>query len=134
MMNNFVLKVRRKETPFYQFIYSIASYVFRINIPNFVLPIYKILYMERQLRINSFRRIITLLYYEPMFRCRCKKVGKNLNYMKLQQGFPYIAGNIQLYFGDYVTVHSRSTFSATKIFDFPVFKVGDNTYLGPGYQ
>jgi len=34
--------------------------------------------------------------------------------------------------GKNVTVHSRSSFSAGKVFNNPIFEVGDNTYLGPG--
>ena len=132
MLSNFILKIRRQETYLYRFLYKIASHIQRINIPNFVLPFYKLLYSERQFRISFFRRIATFLYYEPMFRSKCQRVGNFLKYVKLQQNFPYIAGNIKINLGDYVTVHSRATFAASKIFDNPTFNVGDSTYLGPG--
>ena len=132
MLNNFILKIRRRETPFYNLLYQIASSVLSINIPDFVLPIYKMLYLERQIRINFFRRVGTFFYFEPMFRSRCKKVGKQFRYIKLQQNFPYVSGNIQIYLGANVILHSRSTFSASKVFDAPIFKVGDQAYLGPG--
>jgi acetyltransferase-like isoleucine patch superfamily enzyme len=67
-----------------------------------------------------------------MFRSRCKKVGRQLNYVKLQQSFPYFSGNIQIYIGDNVTVHSRTSFSAAKIIDKPILRISNQTYLGPG--
>jgi acetyltransferase-like isoleucine patch superfamily enzyme len=59
-------------------------------------------------------------------------VGKSLRYVKLLGDFPYIDGNLQIYLGSNVTVHSRTTFGAAKVYDFPTLSVGDNTYLGPG--
>lgn len=131
-MRKLVLKIKRRETSFYNKLYNIATFVKRSNVPNFLRPFYRILYYERSVRIGVFRRIATLVYYEPMFRSRCRKVGSELSYVKLQQGLPYISGNIQIDLGASVTVHSRSSFSASKVFDHPVFRVGSHTYLGPG--
>ncbi len=132
MLDKFVLKIRRRETPLHSFLYNIGHSIQRINIPYFFQPLYRLLYHERQLRISFFRRMATFLYFEPMFRSRCEKVGEHLNYVKLQQNFPYIFGNIQIHIGENVVMHSRSTFSASKVFDYPTFNVGDHTYLGPG--
>ena len=100
--------------------------------PRFLLPFYKIIYQLRSGVIGLFRRVAVFSYYEPMFRSRCKAVGKGLHYVKLRQGFPHFYGNLQIYLGNTVTVHSRASFSAGKVFDKPSFQVGDNTYLGPG--
>jgi acetyltransferase-like isoleucine patch superfamily enzyme len=132
MLREFTLKIRRKESPFYVFLYDAATFLRRLNVPEVLLPVYRLLYLERKARLAFFGRLVTLLYYEPLFRCRCKKVGKRLRYVKLQGNFPYIEGNIQIYLGENVTVHSRSTFGAAKVYDFPRFMVGDRTYLGPG--
>ncbi len=132
VLQEFALKIRRKETPFYNFLYNMASSFRRMNFPEFLLPIYRVLYLERQLRRAFSGRFMTFFYYEPLFRSRCKKVGKSLRYVKLLGNFPYIDGNLQIYIGNNVTVHSRSTFGAAKVYDLPIFFVGDNTYLGPG--
>ena len=73
-----------------------------------------------------------MLYLSPMFRSKCKAVGERFNYVKLHQGFPYISGNIQILIGKNVTLHSRSSFSATKVFDDPKFIVDEGTHLGSG--
>ena len=100
--------------------------------PRFVLPVYRGIGILRGGLIYSLRRVATFFYYEPMFRSRCKRVGKSLNYVKLRQGFPYVSGNIHVFLGDEVTVHSRSSFSAASLLEKPSLYVGNKTYLGPG--
>ena len=131
-MQRFFVKIRRRETPFYSFLHDIASRIRRISIPQFCMPLYKVLYNVRIGIIIFFRGIAVFLYYEPMFRSACRKVGRKFQYVKLRQGFPYIYGNIQIYLGDNVIFHSRASLSAGKVFDLPTFEVGSNTYLGPG--
>ncbi|MGV8048736.1 MAG: acyltransferase [Anaerolineaceae bacterium] len=132
MLNKLTLKVRRKEGFLPTCLYNIVHRVQRINIPDFLLPFYRVLYVERQFRVQFFRRLTTLLYYGPMFRSKCSNIGKQFNYVKLQQVFPYISGNIKIVIGDNVTLHSRSSLAASKVFNNPVLRVGSHTYLGPG--
>jgi acetyltransferase-like isoleucine patch superfamily enzyme len=134
VLEQFFLKIRRKEGPFYSNLYRIAHGIQRINIPDFLLPFYSVVYSLRKLVLNCWNRVITVLFLSPMFRSRCRKVGKHFNYIKLQQSFPYISGAIQIYFGERVTFHSRSSLAATKVFEDPVFRVGDGTYLGGGFS
>lgn len=96
------------------------------------MPVYRAIGAFRQIIIDLLRRMATFFYYEPMFRGRCRTVGKSLNYVKVRQGFPYFHGNIHIFLGDNVTVHSRSSFSAASVFEQPSLHVGDKTYLGPG--
>jgi len=131
-MKNLFPKIRRRETPIYAFLYDIAFRFKRLNMPEFVLPVYRGIGALRQGLINALRRIATFFYYEPMFRSRCRRVGKSLNYVKVRQGFPYFHGNIHIFLGDNVTVHSRSSFSAASVFEKASLCVGDKTYLGPG--
>jgi acetyltransferase-like isoleucine patch superfamily enzyme len=100
--------------------------------PGFLMPVYRVLRILRQALISSTRRIMTFLYYEPIFRSQCKCVGNNLNYVKTRQGLPYFHGSIHIFLGNNVTVHSRASFSASSILDKSSLRVGNNTYLGPG--
>jgi acetyltransferase-like isoleucine patch superfamily enzyme len=131
-MENLFSKIRRRETPIYACLYNIAFRFKRLNMPGFVLPVYRGIWALRQGLINALRHIATFFYYEPMFRSRCRRVGKALNYVKVRQGFPYFHGNIHIFLDDNVTVHSRSSFSAANVFEKPSLYIGNKTYLGPG--
>jgi acetyltransferase-like isoleucine patch superfamily enzyme len=134
MLQEFIQKIRRKETPGYQKLYSLADSLLRFNMPGFLSPFYRCLFAERQARIHFFRQIATVLYYEPMFRAKCKSVGTGFKYVKLHQNFPYFGGNLSIILGDRVTVHSRSSFVGGKIYPLPKLEIGNRTYLGPGFS
>jgi acetyltransferase-like isoleucine patch superfamily enzyme len=134
MLQEFIQKIKRKETPAYQKMYSFAESILRFNMPALLSPFYRCLFIERQIRIHSLRQVATILYYEPMFRAKCRKVGTGFKYVKLHQNFPYFSGNLTIIMGNRVTVHSRSTFSGGRIYSSPKLEVGDGTYLGPGFS
>ena len=131
-MKKFLSKIRRRETPFFIALYDAAFRLKRINMPCFFLPLYRWIAFVRLGLIHSGRRIIAFIYYEPMFRSMCEQVGKNLNYVKTRQGFPYFHGPICIFLGENVTVHGRMALSAASLLNDPRFIVGNSTYLGPG--
>lgn len=131
-MKTLFAKIRQRKTPFYAFLYKLAGGLRRLNMPAFLLPFYRGVAALRQVLMDFLRRMATFFYYEPMFRSRCRQVGKGLRYVKVRQGFPYFHGDIHIFIGDEATVHSRSSFSAASLFEKPALYVGDHTYLGPG--
>jgi acetyltransferase-like isoleucine patch superfamily enzyme len=131
-MQDFFSKIRRRKSPFYAFLFKIASTFRYLNMPRILLPFYRGVGLLRHGLIIAIRHLATFLYYEPLFRSQCIDVGKHLNYIKLRQGLPYFHGNIHIFLGDQVTVHSRSSFSAASLFEQPCLNIGDKTYLGPG--
>ena len=65
----------------------------------------------------------------PVFKARCEKVGKSLS---LPNGIPLIIGShLKIYLGDNVTI-GRSTIGASKVYDNPVLKIGNNSTIGYG--
>jgi len=132
MLEKLTLWIKRRQTPLADLLYRTAKGVQHGNLPDVALPFYRMLYHERTVRRAFFRRLTTFLYYDPLFRSRCESVGPRFHYVQVLGAFPYISGPIRMRFGSDVTMHSRSTFSGSKIFDDPTFTVGDHTYLGPG--
>lgn len=122
----FSLRVRRRESPFYGGIYRLAKFLRSIEIPT-IKPIFRFLYYERLARISVWGNFWRIFYYQPMFRSKCEHVGKNL---RLIGGIPQIAGNLKIYLGDNVTLHAVSTFSACKVYDAPVLRIGNNVHIG----
>lgn len=128
MFNKFILKIKRKETPFYSYLNYLIKKIFVINIPSIKLIHLPLYYFDFFIRL-LVRRLINLFWAVPLFKARCTKVGKNL---ELPNGIPLVLGNhLKIYLGNNVVI-SRTTIGASKIFDEPVLKIGHNSGIGYG--
>lgn len=119
--------VRRRTTPFYAALYRIAHAIRHIHIP--VVPgLHHALYSERRLRLCLWHNLTRVLYYEPMFKTRCERVGRNL---RVEDGMPLLMGNpIRIVLGDNVTLSGITTIVGSKMADQPVLEIGSNSYVG----
>ena len=131
MFQEFLNKIRRRETPFYDTTYRGLDYIRHFNIPT-VRPIFLMLYNERQLRRTFFRLLLTKLYYEPMFRAKCAHVGKRLFLDNSGQVIPEIGGPLRINIGDNVRIVDRTTFSGLKLLDNPTLDIGDGSSISHG--
>lgn len=131
MFQEFLNKIRRRETPFYDTTYRGLDYIRHFNIPT-VRPIFLMLYNERELRRTFFRLLLTKLYYEPMFRSQCVHVGKRFFLDNSGQGIPEIAGPLRIIIGDNVRIVDRTTFSGLKLLDNPTLEIGDGSSISHG--
>ncbi len=126
----FSLAVRRRETPFYDRIYRIAKAIFSISMP--CIPgVHRFLYGEWSLRTRLWHEFWRVVYYEPMFKARCKKVGKGFRLEYSGNGICRVLGNLNIYIGDNVYTFDNIGLSATRVYDNPELHIGSNTYLGP---
>ena len=128
MLSKITLKIKRRENFFYASLYNIAKLILSFNIPSvrFVhLPLYHVDYLAKE----GFRWFINVFWSVPLTRARCTKVGKNL---RVPDGIPLIVGNhLKILLGDNVLI-GRSTIGASKVFDTPVLRIGNNSGLGYG--
>lgn len=128
MITQLILKIKRRENPFYAFLYKTGKFIISFNIPSikFIhLPLY---YFDYFIKI-TVRWIISVCWSTPLLKARCEKVGKSLS---LPNGTPLIIGShLKIILGDNVTIR-RSTIGASKIFDEPVLKIGNNSTIGYG--
>jgi acetyltransferase-like isoleucine patch superfamily enzyme len=125
-LEKILVKIRRQETPLYSMIYRIAKSrnIIRFPMPRFIS---NFLYYERLLRRTVFKRISSKIYYEPMFRSRCERVGKGFQLINSIQGIPVIIGDLKIWIGDNVIMNDIATFCGLKIIDEPRLIIGDNT-------
>ena len=78
-IKEFSVKVRRRETPFYDRIYRIAKYVRRFEIPT-ISPLYKLLHYERKVRLNLWHNSLRVFYTQrniklPKYICGCLAIN-----------------------------------------------------------
>lgn len=130
MMQNFVLKVRRAETPFYRklktAVRSIASA--QLPLPEFTHPFLRAGFHTQQTVKWGFSWLCDHLYREPLFRGRCSKVGRNFQLHRM----PFVVGHTQIEIGDDVTFYGQVDIFSGRVFDCPKLVIGSNVTVGHG--
>ena len=119
-------RVRRRETPLFDWIYRTAKGARSLNLPRMP-AIYGPLRAERDFRHAVWGGLTHLLYYEPMFRCRCASCGRRL---QLLGGMPEVRGDLRMIIGDDVELNGCAYYAAGKTHSQPTLIVGDNSHLG----
>jgi acetyltransferase-like isoleucine patch superfamily enzyme len=127
-VGRFLLRVRRRETPFHDRAYRFLRALLRFELPA---PrfIFVPLYYERIIRLFVWRNLVRVLYRQPVFRARCERVGRRL---ALEQAIPEVTGSLAIMLGDDVRIDGVNSFSAAKMYDAPVLKIGHRSYVGYG--
>lgn len=125
-MNNLILKIKRRETPFYAKLYDIIQGARKGGIPS-IKFIHKPLYIVSRILIGLRWAAQEKLWAIPIFKTLCRKYGKNLS---LPNGIPWITSNhLVIDIGDDVTI-MKSTFLSGHTYDEPVLKIGNKTTIG----
>jgi len=119
-------KIRSRETPFWRAIYSTAKRIRSFNMP-VIKPFHVFLRVERSFRKMFWEGCKSFIYYEPIFKTMCVKCGRGLS---LSSGIPQVMGPLQIYVGDYVSLHGVGTFIAGKVYPNPTLHIGDHSHLG----
>ena len=125
---SFWVNVRRGERQPYRFLKQLAKFLltFELPLPRIAAPPFRVLYHTHFLVRESLRRIVSLLYFSPLFRARCQHVGRRLRIEQL----PEISGAVMLMLGDDVHISGKMTVSAGRVFDRPEVVIGDRVFLG----
>jgi acetyltransferase-like isoleucine patch superfamily enzyme len=127
VVERFALKVRRRETPFFDRSYRFAKAVKGMRVP-FIRPLFRLLYYERMARLSAWRNLIRVAYQEPVFKARCDRVGRR--FQLRDESIPLVLGHLRLVIGDNVTISGVTTFAGSKLADDPVLEIGDNSRIG----
>ena len=131
-VQEFILRVKRAETPFYARLKRIAkqTLIFRLPVPRALDWLFLSISYLKALRFEFDERISVALYRFPLLRARCSHVGKRLQ-MELVPGF---SGPIKVYLGDDVCLSGKLSFLGARIFPDPEIRIGDRTFIGHGCQ
>lgn len=127
ILERFAVRIRRRETPFYDRLYRLAKALKQIEMP-FWRPLFRLLYYERHVRRMAWFNFFRVAYYQPLFKARCDKVGRS--FVLTDRGMPVVMGHLRLVLGDSVAISSVTTFAGSKLADDPVLEIGDGTQIG----
>lgn len=128
LIDTFLLKVKRGETPFYGTLRSFARAAMYSNLPQpaFIKPFFRFLYHLHFAVWYGGRWMLNVFYREPVFRARCRSVGKRLLITLMVD----VSGHPEIYIGDNVNFHGRVGISSGRVFDHPRLVIGDAVDLG----
>src|SRR5262245_12136172 len=128
IIDGFLLKVKRRETPFYASLYRFARALMRARmpLPGPIKPLYRLLYHLHCSVWYAGRLVLNFFYREPMFRSRCTRVGDKLHLTLL----PDITGHAEIYIGDNVNLYGKVGISSGRVFDRPRLVIEDGVDIG----
>jgi len=128
--SEFKVAIRKRETPFHARLYAIAKALIGLSVP--VVPgLHAFLYHEWGLRTSAWHNFWRVVYYEPMFKSQCRKVGRNFRMEYAGNGVTRILGHLEIYLGDNVVMFDKISLVGLSICKNPELHIGDNTYIAP---
>jgi acetyltransferase-like isoleucine patch superfamily enzyme len=130
LLDQFVLKIKRAESPPYRLLRSVAKAIVRpraVQVPRFAKPPLRLLYQAHYMVIIFWRLAIGLLYRNPLFQSRCASVGKNLS---LDGPMPYVSGHVEITIGDDVWMGGKIVILAGSMESQPRLYIGNRAELG----
>ncbi len=128
MLDSFLLKIRRAETPFYRRLKDLArsARTSVLPVPRFLYPVLRLVFdAQQKIRVGS-RWLFTFLYIDPVFRSRCDSVGKHFRIWRM----PYIVGHTKITIGDNVNFFGQVDIFSGRLFDEPHLIIGNRVDLG----
>jgi acetyltransferase-like isoleucine patch superfamily enzyme len=130
LLNEFILKVKRAETPFFARLKTLGKNVlsFHVPIPRIFDPIFLFIRTLQLVNYEIKQRLRVALLSYPSLRAICVSVGKGIE----MEEVPVVTGHVNIYLGDEVRLSGISTISPGRIFAEPEFRVGNRTFIGSG--
>lgn len=130
--NDFILKIKRAETPFYARLKRIGHAVLTLQlpIPRFFDPVYRVILYFRYLRYETTEKLSVAFFRYPVVRMLCVSVGKRL---RIEQ-IPGISGNPKIYIGDDVYISGTIAIMAGRVFPNPELRIGNRSFIADSCQ
>ena len=127
-VDDFILKIKRGETPVYRTLRRIARGIMSpppVPVPGFLKPLLRVVYEAHFGVILAVRTLVTMLYSQPIFTARCVSVGKRLHL----DGLPFVYGHVEIYIGDHVWLGGKVTIMSGRTLDHPKLIIKDHALI-----
>lgn len=128
MINTMIMKIKRRETPFYDKLYHLIKRLRKGSIIPSIYIIHRPLYTLTRMLISFRWMLQEKLWSIPLFKSIVKKCGTGLS---LPNGVPWLDSqtHLQIEIGNNVTI-AKASFFAGHIHNHPILKIGNNTTIG----
>lgn len=122
-------KLRTNQTLFWKLLRALALSGRHVHVPvnGFTRPLFAVLYATHVLLRESFIWMLRFVWYEPLFRTRCLRVGEHFR----MEEIPYITGVGSIIIGSKVRLSGKSSIGfGNRVHAVPELHVGDGTFVG----
>jgi acetyltransferase-like isoleucine patch superfamily enzyme len=128
MIDTFLLKIKRGETPFFRTLRGVAKTVISstLPLPRIVHPLLGGLFELHQAVMSTLRWCAMYFYGEPLFRGRCEAIGRRFTLSKM----PYVVGHARIYIGDDVKFFGKVDIFSGRTLNDPRLVVRDRVAIG----
>ena len=130
MIEGFLLKIKRADTPFFRALKRIGKSVSTAGfpVPGFTRPFFRFLYHAHHAAAVAWRRMARFFYIEPLFRGRCESVGKRIEITRM----PFVLGPAKIYIGNDVRFFGKVDVFSGRVLANPTLIVKDRVEVGHG--
>jgi acetyltransferase-like isoleucine patch superfamily enzyme len=122
---NFIEKIRRRESKFYNYLYIVL-----VSSKGFTFPRIAVLgyvFYGLNIVLSQVWRLIKNQYFNQIMGIKCESIGKKL---QLDGDLPLISGDGQILIGDNVSIGNRQTWVVgLKVYDTAKLIIGNNTTI-----
>jgi len=128
MASEFLLKLKRAETPFYARMKTVARAILRpsVPVPGVIKPLARLMFSVHAGLFFSMRWLRSTFYTTPLFRGRCEKSGRGLAVWFM----PFIMGHSRIEIGDDVYIGGRIDIYSGHVYDTPTLRIGNRVVVG----
>lgn len=128
LIDGFLLKLKRGDTPFYRGLRGFAKGVMRstLPVPKFIFPFLRFLYHLHFAVKFGVRWLVNYFYCEPLFRSRCVSIGKRFHLWLM----PDITGHPKIVIGDDVNFFGLVAVASGRVNDEPRLIIGNRVDIG----
>jgi len=127
--NSFILKLKRGETPFYQFLRKIARTILSptpVRVPGILKSPLRLLYEFHFGVIATWNSFWNLVYRHPLFQARCATFGRGVKIDRL----PFVSGHVAIHIGNNVYIGGLVSIMSGSAIDNPVLILKDHAEIG----
>lgn len=128
MLQGWILKIRRAETPGYKRIKSILRAVAysSLPLPRFIAPLFRLAYKTRFAIPRTYNFLISYFFRSPAFRARCESCGARA----YAHFTPYAPNHTRIFVGDDFQVFGKFDILSAPVFDEATLVIGDRVDIG----
>jgi acetyltransferase-like isoleucine patch superfamily enzyme len=128
LVNSFILKVKRAETPFFRVLRRAAVGIVSPSaprVPALLRPPLRAMYELHFMLVTMWHSFWNVCYRHPLFQARCSSFGKGVVIDRL----PFVSGHVEIHVGNRVWIGGQVSISCGRMIEKPILVLKDHAEI-----